>query len=137
GRGPRSPGHGRAGRPAAVARRVAAARPGDGRQVAGAVGTARAGRLRAAGAAGVSHLLDTNSVIDHLRRGPASNVTARLVAAPPGSVYLCSVVLAELFYGAMHKCGTPGSQPGIDRHTPTTGRVTAFRPPTGRGARQA
>lgn len=49
----------------------------------------------------MSHLLDTNSVIDHLRRGPASNVTARLVAAPPGSVYLCSVVLAELYYGAV------------------------------------
>jgi predicted nucleic acid-binding protein len=43
----------------------------------------------------VSHLLDTNSFIDHLRRGLASNVTARLAAAPPGSVYLCSVVLAE------------------------------------------
>jgi predicted nucleic acid-binding protein len=50
----------------------------------------------------VSHTLDTNSFIDHLRRGLASNVTARLTASPPGSVYLCSVVLAELFYGAMH-----------------------------------
>ena len=42
----------------------------------------------------MSHLLDTNSFIDHLRRGPASNVTAKLAAAPPGSVHLCSVVLA-------------------------------------------
>lgn len=50
----------------------------------------------------MSYLLDTDSVIDHLRHGPASNVTAKLVAALPGSVYLCSVVLAELFYGAMH-----------------------------------
>ncbi len=50
----------------------------------------------------MSHLLDTNSFIDHLRRGPTSNVTAKLAAAPPDSVYLCSVVLAELFYGAMH-----------------------------------
>ena len=49
----------------------------------------------------MSHLLDTNSFIDHLRRGQPSNVTARLVAAPPGSVYLCSVVLAELLYGAL------------------------------------
>jgi tRNA(fMet)-specific endonuclease VapC len=48
----------------------------------------------------VSHVLDTNSVIDHFRRGPASNVTARLLAAPPGSVHLSSVVLAELYYGA-------------------------------------
>jgi tRNA(fMet)-specific endonuclease VapC len=49
----------------------------------------------------VSHLLDTNSCVDHLRRGPASNVTARLALAPPGSVYLCSVVLGELVYGAL------------------------------------
>lgn len=42
------------------------------------------------------------SSIDHLRRGPASNVTNKLAAAPPGSVYFCSVVLAELIYGALH-----------------------------------
>lgn len=29
-------------------------------------------------------------------------MTTRLAAAPPGSVYLCSVVLAELLHGAMH-----------------------------------
>jgi hypothetical protein len=34
----------------------------------------------------VSYLLDTNSVIDHLRFGPASKVTAHLLAASPGSV---------------------------------------------------
>jgi tRNA(fMet)-specific endonuclease VapC len=50
----------------------------------------------------VSHLLDSNSFIDHIRRGLASNVTHRLTVASPGTVYLCSVVLAELFYGAMH-----------------------------------
>ena len=50
----------------------------------------------------MSHLLDTNSLMHHLRGGAASNVTARLAAAPPGSVYLYSVVQAELFYGAMH-----------------------------------
>jgi tRNA(fMet)-specific endonuclease VapC len=49
----------------------------------------------------VSYLLDTNSWIEHLRRGTASKVTARLAAAPPGSVCLCSVVLAELVYGAL------------------------------------
>ena len=46
------------------------------------------------------HLLDTNSCIDHLRRGAASPVTARLAVAPPGSVVLCSIVVAELLYGA-------------------------------------
>jgi tRNA(fMet)-specific endonuclease VapC len=48
----------------------------------------------------VTHLLDTNSCVDHLRRGPASNVTAKLGAAVPGSIVLCSVVVAELLYGA-------------------------------------
>jgi tRNA(fMet)-specific endonuclease VapC len=48
----------------------------------------------------VTHLLDTNSCIDHLRRGAASHVTARLVAASPGSIVLCSVVVVELLYGA-------------------------------------
>jgi tRNA(fMet)-specific endonuclease VapC len=48
----------------------------------------------------VTHLLDTNSCVDHLRRGQASNITARLVAAVAGSVVLCSVVVAELMYGA-------------------------------------
>ncbi len=49
----------------------------------------------------MKHLLDTNAFGDHLRRGPASKVTAKLLAAPPGSVCLCSVVLAELIYGAV------------------------------------
>lgn len=48
----------------------------------------------------MTRLLDTNSCIDHLRRGPASRVTARLAAAASGSVGLCSVVVAELLYGA-------------------------------------
>ncbi len=49
----------------------------------------------------MSHMLDTNAFVDHLRRGPASKVTAKLLAAPPGSIYLCTVVLAELLYGAV------------------------------------
>lgn len=49
----------------------------------------------------MSYLLDTNSWIDHFRGGPNSKVTAKLLAAPPGSVYLCSVVLGELIYGAL------------------------------------
>ena len=50
----------------------------------------------------MSHLLDTNSFIDHLRKGGASRISARIAIAPTGSVYLCSVVLGELLYGAMH-----------------------------------
>jgi tRNA(fMet)-specific endonuclease VapC len=48
----------------------------------------------------MTHLLDTNSCVDHLRRGSASKVTAKLAAAPSGSVVLGSVVVAELLYGA-------------------------------------
>ena len=48
----------------------------------------------------MTHLLDTNSCVDHLRRGSASNITAKLAAAPAGSVVLCSVVVGELLYGA-------------------------------------
>lgn len=33
--------------------------------------------------------------------GAASKVTAKLLAVPPGSIYLCSVVLAELIFGAV------------------------------------
>src|SRR5271165_2159155 len=61
---------------------------------------AGAGRVRAARGTALTHLLDTNSCIDHLRRGAASNVTTKLAAANPGSVVLCSVVVAELLYGA-------------------------------------
>ena len=50
----------------------------------------------------MTHLLDTNSCVDHLRRGQGSNITARLAAAAPGSVVLCSVVMGELLYGAHH-----------------------------------
>jgi tRNA(fMet)-specific endonuclease VapC len=50
----------------------------------------------------VSHLLDTNTFVNYLRHGVASKATAKILAAPPGSVYLCSVVLAELVYGAHH-----------------------------------
>ncbi|MGQ0636349.1 MAG: type II toxin-antitoxin system VapC family toxin [Planctomycetaceae bacterium] len=48
----------------------------------------------------MTHLLDTNSCIVYLRRGASSTVAARLAAMTPGSVVLCSVVVAELLYGA-------------------------------------
>ena len=55
----------------------------------------------------MSHLLDTNTVVDLLRNGPASKVAVRVAAAPSGSVYICSVVVGELVYGAHH--GTPAN----------------------------
>jgi hypothetical protein len=41
--------------------------------------------------------LDTNSCVDHLRRGQSSNITGKLAAAVPGNVVLSSVVVAEHF----------------------------------------
>ena len=64
----------------------------------------------------MTHLLDTNSCVDHLRRGLASTVTAKLAAALPGSVVICSVVVAELHYGAHRSV----------RKTETLGQVQAF-----------
>jgi tRNA(fMet)-specific endonuclease VapC len=48
----------------------------------------------------LTHLLDTNSCINHLRLGQASNVTTKLASAAPGTIVLCSIVVAELLYGA-------------------------------------
>ncbi len=48
----------------------------------------------------MTHLLDTNTCIQHLRYGPASPVTKRIAAANPGDLAVCSVVVSELLYGA-------------------------------------
>jgi tRNA(fMet)-specific endonuclease VapC len=48
----------------------------------------------------VIYLLDTNTCVDYLRHGPSSKVAGKLAAAPAASVVLCSVVVAELLYGA-------------------------------------
>lgn len=48
----------------------------------------------------MTHLLDTDTCVVYLRQAPASPVAARLSVAAPGSVVLCSVVVAELLYGA-------------------------------------
>ena len=49
----------------------------------------------------MSHLFDTNAFVDHLRRGPKSNVTSKMLVALPGTIRLCSIVLAELIFGAV------------------------------------
>jgi tRNA(fMet)-specific endonuclease VapC len=86
----------------------------------------------------VTHLLDTNSCVDHLRRGQASNITAKLGAAVAGSVVLCSVVVAGLLYGAHRSarkqqtlsqvqvfCRPFQSLPFDDRATDEYGRIRA------------
>jgi tRNA(fMet)-specific endonuclease VapC len=55
----------------------------------------------------VTYLLDTNTCVEYLRHGAASKVAARLKLAPPGSVVLCSVVVAELLYGAWRSSNPP------------------------------
>jgi tRNA(fMet)-specific endonuclease VapC len=67
---------------------------------------------------------DTNAFVDHLRRGPASKVTAKLLAAPPGSIYLCTIVLAELLYGAVrsgptHEAANRALVNGLQAQCPT------------------
>ena len=47
----------------------------------------------------MKYLLDTNACVVHLR-GKDECLTSRLLAASPGEVAICSVVKAELRYGA-------------------------------------
>ncbi len=46
------------------------------------------------------YLVDTNVCVSYLRGKNSVNIEARLDAANPGDVALCSVVKAELLYGA-------------------------------------
>lgn len=54
----------------------------------------------------MSHLLDANTCIDHLRHGPSSKVTTKLLSAAAGSIYLCSIVVGELLFGARRSAQT-------------------------------
>ena len=48
----------------------------------------------------MTHLLDTNACIQMLRNPATSSVAQHLATTKLGSVGLCSIVKAELFYGA-------------------------------------
>ncbi|MBT8420289.1 MAG: type II toxin-antitoxin system VapC family toxin [Gammaproteobacteria bacterium] len=50
----------------------------------------------------MKYLLDTNVCIAYLRGKNSRNIAARITAAGPGKIALCSVVKAELLYGAEH-----------------------------------
>jgi tRNA(fMet)-specific endonuclease VapC len=50
----------------------------------------------------VKYLLDSNAWINSIRRGSSSNVSIRLSMTPRKDVFLCSVVLGELLFGAYH-----------------------------------
>ena len=47
----------------------------------------------------MKYLLDTNACVAHLRGKNAGSITSRLLART-GDITLCSVVKAELLYGA-------------------------------------
>jgi predicted nucleic acid-binding protein len=49
----------------------------------------------------LKYLLDTNAFVEHLRNGPESKVTLRILSTQPNSIFLCTMVLAELLYGAI------------------------------------
>ena len=48
----------------------------------------------------MNYLLDTNVCVSYLRGKNSGDIETRLDAASPGDVALCSVVKAELLYGA-------------------------------------
>jgi tRNA(fMet)-specific endonuclease VapC len=48
----------------------------------------------------VKYLLDTNACVAHLRSAGRSKVSQRLASITAGDVVLCTVVSAELLYGA-------------------------------------
>lgn len=48
----------------------------------------------------MKYLLDTNACVSMLRLGTGSAVFSKVIALPPGDVGLCSVVKAELTFGA-------------------------------------
>jgi tRNA(fMet)-specific endonuclease VapC len=54
----------------------------------------------------MTHLLDTNACIVHLRSPQSGPIYTRLSALNKTDVVLCSVVAAELLYGALHS-GNP------------------------------
>jgi tRNA(fMet)-specific endonuclease VapC len=49
----------------------------------------------------MTHLLDSNACIELLRNPVSSPVSIRVQAAPLGSVVVCSIVVAELLFGAL------------------------------------
>ena len=55
----------------------------------------------------MKYLLDTNTCVQFLRYGPTSPVAAKLAAAAPGEVVLCSVVVGELLFGALRSQNVP------------------------------
>ena len=54
-----------------------------------------------AGAAGVTHLLDTNVCVSYLRSKGTSRAAQRIQATTPGDIVVCAPVREELIFGAL------------------------------------
>jgi tRNA(fMet)-specific endonuclease VapC len=70
----------------------------------------------------MTYLLDTNTCIKYLN-GKSENIRQRLEASQPQDIVLCSVVKAELFYGAM-KSANP--QKNLAKLQPFVSRFVSF-----------
>lgn len=68
------------------------------------------------------YLLDTNTCIKYLN-GKSENIRQRLEVSQPQDIVLCSVVKAELFYGAM-KSANP--QKNLAKLQPFVSRFVSF-----------
>lgn len=62
----------------------------------------------------MKYLLDTNACVQCLRTKGNPLVPARLATHPPGDIALCSVVVAELRYGAERSADPPKEHARID-----------------------
>jgi tRNA(fMet)-specific endonuclease VapC len=60
------------------------------------------------------YLLDTNAGITYLR-GQNAPLAQRIVAHPPTDIRLCSVVIAELYYGAYRSANPSAELRKVDR----------------------
>jgi tRNA(fMet)-specific endonuclease VapC len=49
----------------------------------------------------MKYLLDSSVCVEHLRRGPKSPLTAKLLQLPVREVAICSVVRAEFVFGVL------------------------------------
>lgn len=70
----------------------------------------------------MTYLLDTNTCIKYLN-GKSENIRQRLEGSQPQDIVLCSVVKAELFYGAM-KSANP--QKNLAKLQPFVSRFVSF-----------
>lgn len=57
----------------------------------------------------INYLLDSNSCIEYLRLGTKSLATRRLTVTPYPEIATCTIVLAELLYGALRSANPNAS----------------------------